>query len=83
MQLAQTQLVGLREQLVDPVAGRVHLEPVAGLGGDERALPRVVLDLQAEVGRALERLGEAVVVERDADVVDARDAPSGPAGGRR
>ena len=35
----------------------------------------MVLDLEAEIGGALERLGEAVVVERDADVVDARVLP--------
>ena len=53
----------------------MDLEPVARLGGDERPLPRVVLDLEAEVGGALEGLGEAVVVEGDADVVDARVLP--------
>ena len=75
MELAEPELVGVGEQLVDPVARRVEIEPVPGFGGDERPLARVVLDLEAEIGGALQRLGEAVVVERDADVVDARVLP--------
>ena len=64
-----------RRRLVDPVAGRMHLDPVARFGGDERSLARVILDLEAEVGGALERLGVALLVQRDPDVVDARVLP--------
>src|SRR5688500_11572296 len=60
VELAQPQLVDVAEEILDPLAWRMDLEPVSGLRGDERPLARVVLDLEAEVGRALERLGEAV-----------------------
>ena len=71
----QAQLVGVLEQLVDPVALRVHLEPVAGVRRDERAPAGVLLHAQAALRRALEHLLELVVVERHAEVVDARQRP--------
>src|SRR4051812_5412998 len=37
VQLRKPQRVALREELVDPLARRVELEPVAGVGGGERA----------------------------------------------
>ena len=75
VELADLELVGLRERVVDPVARRMHLEPVAGLRGDEGALARVVLDLQTEVAGAIEDGLVVVLVERDAEVVDARHVP--------
>ena len=56
LQLGEPQLVGRREQLVDPVPLRVHLEPVAGVRRDERSPPRVLLHAQAPPGRALQHL---------------------------
>jgi hypothetical protein len=53
----------------------VHLEPVAGLGGDEGALARVILDLQAEVAGPVQHGLVVVLLERDAEVVDARHIP--------
>ena len=75
VELAEPQLVDVAEEVLDPVPRRVDLEPVPGFRGDERPLAGVVLDLQPEVGGPLERLREAVVVEGDADVVDARVLP--------
>ncbi len=49
VELADLELVRLRERIVDPVAWRMHLEPIAGLRGDEGALARVILDLQPEI----------------------------------
>ena len=63
------------EQLVDPLARRVHLEPVAGVRRDERAPAAVLLHAQVPLRRAREHGLELVLVERDAEVVDARDPP--------
>ena len=75
MQLLEAQLAGVREQLVDPVARRVELEPVAGVGGDERAPAAVLLHAQPALGRPLEHLVELVVVERHPEMVDPRQRP--------
>ena len=61
--------------VLDPVARRVNLEPVAGLGGDERPFARVVLNLQLELDRALERRGVPVLVECDPEMIDAGPVP--------
>ena len=50
VQLASRSSSALGEQLVDPVARRVHLEPVAGVRRDERAPARVLLDAQLPLG---------------------------------
>src|SRR5918995_608617 len=44
VQLAEHELVGRREQVVQPLARRMHLEPVAGVRGDEGAPAAVRLD---------------------------------------
>src|SRR5919109_510662 len=43
LKLVQAQLVLVREHLLDPLAGRVDLEPVAGTRGDEGAATGVLL----------------------------------------
>ena len=53
----------------------MHLEPVARLGGHERPLARMVLHLQSEVVGPVDHRLELLLVERDAEVVDARDVP--------
>src|SRR5581483_8911211 len=63
------------EQLLDPLARRVDLEPVARVGRDERAPAAVLGHAQAIVHRTAEHRLVLLVVERDADVVDAGDAP--------
>ena len=60
---------------MEPVARRVDLEPVAGVRGDERAPAAVRLDPQVLVDRALDHLLELVLVEREPEVVDARQLP--------
>ena len=46
LELGQPQVVGRREELVDPVPLRMHLDAVAGVSGDERAAPWVLLHAQ-------------------------------------
>ena len=53
----------------------VHLETVARLRGDEGALAGMVLNLEAEVGGALEGAVVLVLVEGEPEVVDARGVP--------
>ena len=53
----------------------MHLEPVAGVRGDERAAAAVLLDAQVPVRRTCEHSLELVLVERHTDVVDPRDPP--------
>ena len=84
LQLASRSSSPSREQLVDPVARRVHLEPVAGVRRDERPPAAVLLDAQVPLRRrASSTVLELVVVERDAEVVDAAASASDPAGRRR
>ena len=53
----------------------MHLEPVAGVRGDEGAPAAVCLDAKTACDRALEHLLELVLVEREPEVVDARHLP--------
>ena len=53
----------------------MQLDAVAGARRDERAPAAVLLDAQLELGRAREHRREVVLVERDPDVVDARQVP--------
>ena len=53
----------------------MDLEPVAGVRGDERPPSAVLLHAQAPAARPAEHGVEVVVVERHAEVVDARDVP--------
>ena len=75
LQLGQTELRLAREQVVDPVARRVHLDAVARVRRDERAPAAVLLDAQVPLRRPREHLLELVLVERDPEVVDARQPP--------
>ena len=63
------------EQLVEPLARRVHLEPVAGVRGDERAPAPVRLDAQLPLDRAVDHVGELLLVEGEPEMVDARELP--------
>src|SRR5690348_16623613 len=53
----------------------MELEPVAGVRGDERAPPPVLLHAQVVPLRALERRLELVLVEHESEMVDARGRP--------
>jgi hypothetical protein len=53
----------------------MDLQPVARVGGDEGAAAGVLLHTQTPPRGALQHLVELVVVERDPDVVDARQRP--------
>src|SRR3954470_13478317 len=75
VQLGQAEPVALLEQLVDPVARRMELEPVAGIRRDERPAAAVLLDAELRRVRASERSLELVLVEREPEVVDARKGP--------
>jgi hypothetical protein len=46
VQLGEAEPVALLEQLVDPVARRMELEPVAGIRRDERPAAAVLLDAE-------------------------------------
>src|SRR5438477_3362679 len=72
VQLRQPQLVALGEELLDPLARRMELEPVAGIGGDERAPAAVLLHPQVALLGALEGPVELVLVEHEPEVVDTR-----------
>ena len=75
MELGEAQVVRLGDRFLDPVPRRVHFEAVSRLGGDERALARVILNLEAEVRGALESAVVLLLFEGDAEVVNARDVP--------
>jgi hypothetical protein len=53
----------------------MELEPVAGVGGDKRAAPAVLLDTQVVLFRPRDGGLELVLVEHEAEVVDARRRP--------
>ena len=72
LELGEPKLVSLLEQLRDPFAGRVHLEPVAGVRRDERPAGAALLHRQIPVECAREHRLEVLLVERDAEVVDPR-----------
>src|SRR5204863_4731759 len=61
--------------VLDPVARRVHLEPVARVRGHERSPAAVLLDAQVPPCGPPEDGLELLVLERDPQVVDARDLP--------
>ena len=71
------------QELVEPLAGRMQLEPVADVGGDERPPAAVGLDPKLARRRALDHGVELVLVEREPEVVDAGAGPTVPAGRRR
>src|SRR4051812_25218563 len=75
VQLRKPQRVALREELVDPLARRVELEPVAGVGGDERAPAAMLLDPKVVLLRARYGGLELVLVEHETEVVDPRCRP--------
>src|SRR6476660_775199 len=75
VQLGQPELVPLREQLVDPLARRMELEPVTGVRGDERPPAAVLLHAQVVPLGARERRLELVLVEHEPHVVDPRGRP--------
>ena len=64
-----------REQLLEPLARRMHLEPVAGVRRDERAPAAVRLDAQLALDGAVDHLLKLVLVEREPEMVDARQVP--------
>src|SRR2546423_356325 len=75
MELGEPQLLLVLEQLVEPVARRMELEPVARVRRDEGTPAAVLLDPQVPHLRARERGDEVVLVERKAEVVDAGEIP--------
>src|SRR5438874_7006980 len=75
LQLRQRENFALPQQVLDPVARRVDLEPVAGIGGDERAAAAVLLHAEVPLSGAGKHVVELILVEGHADVVDARHAP--------
>ena len=83
LQLGDREHVGVLEQLLEPVARRMQLDAVAGARRHERSAAAVLLDAQLELVGARERGREVVLVERDPDVVDARQVPLARAGRRR
>src|SRR5438132_14271955 len=75
MQLCEAKLVVLAEQLVQPLARRVQLEPIAGVRRHEGPPPAVLLDPKLANLCPRERLDELVLVQREAEVVDTRQLP--------
>src|SRR6478736_1423525 len=75
LQLRQAQLASRGDDVVDPLPRRVHLEPVAGIRRHERSPPRMLLDAEVPGRRALENFVKGILVEHDAQVVDAREPP--------
>src|SRR4051794_475536 len=64
-----------QEHLLEPVAGRMELDAIARSRRDERSAAAVLLHAKLELVGPGERRGEIVLVERNADVVDARQVP--------
>src|SRR5215207_763357 len=75
LQLGQLKDLARLQQLVEPLARRMDLQPVAGVRGDERPPPSVRLHAQLLVDGAIDDLGELVLVEREPEMVDARQVP--------
>src|SRR4051812_5623233 len=75
LELGDRQRLRVVEQFLEPVARRMELHAVAGAGRHERAPAAVFLHTQLELVGPSERRGEVVLVERDPDVVDARNVP--------
>src|SRR5207245_9616477 len=63
------------QPLVQPLARRVQLEPVARIRRDERAPATVLLHAQLARLRARQGGDELLLVESEAEVVDARQLP--------
>ena len=74
-QLRDPELVRRLEHVLEPLARRVHLEPVTGVRRDERPPAAVLLDAELLVDRPLDHGEELVLVERESEVVDARELP--------
>src|SRR4051794_735516 len=75
VELAQAEVVRLGQQLVQPFPRRVDLQAVTRVRGDERAPPSVLLHAEVLRLRAREDGEELLLVEREAEVVDARELP--------
>src|SRR4051794_23023218 len=75
VQLRQLQLLALREKVLDPLARRMELEPVAGVRGDEGAPTPVLLHPQLVPLGPLERGLELGLVEHEPQMVDPRRRP--------
>src|SRR5918995_2209470 len=75
LQLGQLEDLARLQQLVEPFARRMDLQPVAGVRGDERPPPPVRLHAQLLVDGAIDDLGEFVLVECEPEMVDARQVP--------
>src|SRR5207248_5520169 len=75
VQLGEPQVAGLREQLLDPVARRMQLEPVADAGRDEGPPAAVLLDPQLPPLRLRDRGEELLLVERETEMVHAWQRP--------
>src|SRR6185437_2414862 len=74
-QAREAHRLALAEQVLDPFPRRVDLDPIARAGGDEGAPAWVLLDAQLVALCAFHYLDELVLVEREADVVDAGQIP--------
>src|SRR5262249_16948383 len=75
VQLREAKHLLLLEQLVEPLARRMQLQPVTGVRRDERPSPTVPLHAQRSPLGAPERSAELPPGEREADVVDTRQIP--------
>ncbi len=75
LKLGKREDVRMIQQVVEPVTRGVELDPIAGARGDERAPAAVFLHTEIQLFGACERCSEIVLVERDADMVDARHVP--------
>src|SRR5438067_7489178 len=75
MELREPQIGLALEEVVQPLARRVQLQPVARVRRDERPAAAVLLDPELPCLRARKRADELVLVEREAEMVDARQLP--------
>ena len=75
VQLDEPKLAPVLEELLEPFAWRMELEPVAGAGRDEGPAAAVLLYAEVAGSRGGEHIRELVVVEREAEVVHARQLP--------
>ena len=83
LQVGEHELVALAEQVVDPVAWRVHLEPISRVRRDEGAASAPLLYRQVPARRALEHGCEVVLVVIAMPSDRAAGSASAPAGARR
>src|SRR3954470_11867477 len=75
VQFGKAEAVVLLEQLLDPVPGRMQLEPVAGVRRDERPPDAVLLHAELRLIGACKRDLELLFVERKPEMVDAGKRP--------